>query len=267
MEVTPGSLRLSVFLAGAALFFLVETLWPRRPWHAARSRRLLLHAGVAAFNTVLVLIAVAAPLAGLAALVRDRGWGLAGLLGLSGTPEIFASLVVLDFFDYLWHRANHTVPFLWRFHSAHHVDTHVDVTTSLRFHPGELLLSGVAKASWIACWGPSLWGYAIFEMMISAASQYHHSNTDFPDAIEPAVRLLSVTPRMHASHHSALTTSLNANFSTIFSVWDRLLGTYIEPAGEHLALQGLRFGRESDLSLRRLLAHPFTALPDLRGLP
>jgi sterol desaturase/sphingolipid hydroxylase (fatty acid hydroxylase superfamily) len=264
MTFSPRTLRLAALLAGLVLFLSIETLRPRRAWHAPRRRRLLFHGGVAAFNTALLQVAWAGPLAALVLTVRDRGWGIAGLLRLSGISEILVSLIVLDLFDYLWHRANHVVPFLWRFHSAHHVDTHVDVTTSLRFHPGELLLSGAAKSIWILVWGPSLWAFAIFEVMITAAAQFHHSNIDFPDRVEPAVRLLGVTPRMHASHHSARTRSLNANYATIFSVWDRLLGSYIEPTAEHLAEQGLWFGRESDLSLRYLLVMPFAPRPEVR---
>jgi sterol desaturase/sphingolipid hydroxylase (fatty acid hydroxylase superfamily) len=259
MIVSPRTLRLAALLAGLILFLSIETLRPRRAWHAPRSRRLLLHGGLAAFNTALLQLAWAGPLAFLVLGVRDRGWGIAGLLGLSGIAEILASLVVLDLLDYLWHRANHVVPLLWRFHSAHHLDTDVDVTTSLRFHPGELLLSGAAKSIWILVWGPSFRAFAIFEVMITAAAQFHHSNVDLPGRVEPAVRLLGVTPRMHASHHSARTRSLDANFATIFSIWDRLLGSYVEPTAEHLVEQGLWFGRDSDLSLSYLLEMPFAA--------
>jgi len=267
MTISPRTLRLAALLAGLALFLSIESLRPRRAWHAPRSRRLLFHGGIAAFNAALLQLAWAAPLAALVLTVRDRGWGIAGFLRLSGISEILVSLVVLDFLDYLWHRANHVVPTLWRFHSAHHVDTHVDVTTSLRFHPGELLLSGGAKAIWIVVWGPSLWAFAIFEMMITVAAQLHHSNIDFPDGVEPAVRLFGVTPRMHASHHSARTRSLDANFATIFSIWDRLLGSYVDPTAEHLVEQGLWFGRESDLSLSYVLKMPFaprTPRPEAR---
>jgi sterol desaturase/sphingolipid hydroxylase (fatty acid hydroxylase superfamily) len=259
MDVSPRTLRLAALLAGLILLLTMETLRPRRAWHAPRGRRLLFHGGIAAFNTALLQVAWAGPLAALVVTVRERGWGLAGLLRLSGPAEILLSLIVLDLLDYLWHRANHVVPFLWRFHSVHHVDTHVDVTTSLRFHPGELLLSGAAKSIWIVVWGPSLGAFAIFEVMITAAAQFHHGNIDLPDRVEPAVRLLGVTPRMHASHHSAGTRSLDANFATIFSIWDRILGSYVEPTAVHLVEQGLWFGRDSDLSLAYLLTLPLAA--------
>lgn len=264
MTVTPDTVRLGAFLALLALLYAVESLWPVRAWSSPRPKRLLAHLVLALANTVLLRLTVATPLALLTLYVNRQGWGLAPLFGLSGLAEIVATVVVLDLADYWWHRANHRIPFLWRFHRPHHVDTHMDVTTSLRFHPGELLLSGLVKASWILAWGPSLWGFAIFEVMISAASQYHHSNIDLPDAVEPALRLLQVTPRMHASHHSAYSGSLDANFATIFSFWDRLFGTYVTPTSDHLAVQGLPYGRDRELDLRYLLTLPFEpeTLPD-----
>lgn len=265
--MAPETVRLVVFLALLAVFYAVETLWPVRPWQSPRPRRLLLHLGLALANTVLLRLTVATPLALLTVYVNRQGWGLAPLLGLSGLSEILATVVVLDLADYWWHRANHRIPLLWRFHQAHHIDTHVDVTTALRFHPGELLLSGLVKASWILAWGPSLWGFAIFELMISAASQYHHSNTDLPDGVEPALRLVQVTPRMHASHHSAYSGSLDANFSTIFSIWDRLFGTYITPTPEHLAVMGLPYGRERDLDPQYLLTLPLQSEPAADDTP
>ena len=267
MTLTLETVRLAAFLALLAVLYTAETLWPIRPWHAPRSRRLLLHLGLALANTVVLRLTVATPLALLTVYVNRQGLGLAPLLGLSGLPEILATLVALDLADYWWHRVNHRVPFLWRFHQAHHVDTHVDVTTALRFHPGELLLSGLVKATWILIWGPSLWGFAIFELMISAASQYHHSNIDLPDGVESALRLLQVTPRMHASHHSAYSGSLDANFSTIFSLWDRLFGTYIPPTPNHLAVQGLPYGRERDLDPQYLLTLPLQSEPAADDTP
>jgi hypothetical protein len=131
--------------------------------------------------------------------VEEEGWGLSRWLGLVGWIEILLSIVVLDLFDYLWHRANHHVRFLWRFHKAHHADTAMDVTTALRFHPGELLLSALMKAVWIAVWGPTVIAWFLFEALVSLCAQFHHSNIDFPNPVERwlsrGARLLVSTPR------------------------------------------------------------------------
>ncbi|MDH3283486.1 MAG: sterol desaturase family protein [Acidobacteriota bacterium] len=262
MELSPETVRLAAFITGLGLFYVVESLLAHRPWHSPRGRRLALHAGLAILNSVILRLAVAGPLLYLAQYVTEREIGIVPWIGVVGWSEVVATVIVLDMADYWWHRLNHRIPFLWRFHQVHHVDTHVDVTTSLRFHFGELLLSGIAKAIWIVVWGPSLWGFALFELSVSLASQYHHSNIDYPDWLEPAVRAVNVTPRMHASHHSALTHTLNANFSTVLSVWDRMFGTFARPTDADLRVMGLRYGRERDLELGYLLALPFRTPPD-----
>jgi len=261
MELKPETVRLLWFAGGLALFYLVESGVHTRPWHDSRSKRLVFHAFLAVLNTALMKLAVAGPLLYWTLIVEARGWGLARWMGLTGVTEIVATVIILDCADYWWHLWNHRIPLLWRFHQAHHVDTHVDVTTSLRFHPGELLLSGVVKAVWLLVWGPSMLAFAIFEASVSLAAQYHHSNFDYPDRVETALRTLTVTPRMHASHHSAMTPTLNSNYSILFSVWDRLFGTYIPPTAEHLEVQGLPYGRDRHLDLGYWFTMPFDRLP------
>lgn len=191
-------------------------------------------------------------------LVREKQWGLAPLLGLEGVAEVVASLIVLDMFDYWWHRWNHRVPFLWRFHKVHHVDTQVDVTTALRFHLGELLISVVVKAAWILTWGPTLWSLAIFEGFVTLAAQFHHSNIDFPDPVERLARLLIVTPRFHASHHTVSQRTRDNNFSTILIFWDKLFGTFQREDAEEMRTLGLPGGRETYLSFLSALKGPFS---------
>ncbi len=230
MELNLDTGRLVVFVAGLLLFLGIETLAPARPWRVARWRRFAFHAGVATLNTVLVRVVVYVPALLWAVHVEEQGWGLSRWLGLVGWTEIVASIVVLDGFDYLWHRANHRVRFLWRFHKAHHADTGMDVTTALRFHPGELLLSALAKALWVVAWGPTVVAWFLFEAMVSLAAQFHHSNIDFPDAVERWLSWIIVTPRYHAAHHAVDRRYGNANFSTILSLWDRLFRSYAKPA-------------------------------------
>jgi sterol desaturase/sphingolipid hydroxylase (fatty acid hydroxylase superfamily) len=185
---------------------------------------------VAAANTVIIRVLAYVPFLLWAVHVEEQGWGLSRWLGLVGWPEIIISVVVLDFFDYVWHRANHRVRFLWRFHKAHHADVEMDVTTALRFHPGELLLSACVKALWILIWGPTVVAWFLFEALVSLCAQFHHSNIDFPDRVERRLSLILVTPRYHAAHHAVDPRYGNANFSTIFSVWDRLCRSYAHPA-------------------------------------
>ncbi len=232
MELDLDTGKLVVFVAGLLVFLAIETVAPARPWRGARWRRLGFHAAVAALNTAIIRVVAYVPFLLWAVYVDEEGWGLSRWLGLVGWTEIVASVVVLDLFDYIWHRANHRVRFLWRFHKAHHADTAMDVTTALRFHPGELLLSALMKAVWIVIWGPTVVAWFLFEALVSLCAQFHHSNIDFPNAGERWLSRLLVTPRYHAAHHAVDQKFGNANFSTILSIWDRLFRTYAPPADD-----------------------------------
>jgi sterol desaturase/sphingolipid hydroxylase (fatty acid hydroxylase superfamily) len=149
-------------------------------------------------------------------------------------------------------------------HKAHHADTEMDVTTALRFHPGELLYSGIAKALWVVAWGPTMVAWFLFEALVSLCAQFHHSNIDFPEPVERGLSWFIVTPRYHAAHHAVDRRYGDANFATILSVWDRLFGSYARPAphgattrGE--AALGLPEGRELSLSWLAWLDEPFRA--------
>lgn len=255
------SWRAAVFLLVLAVMLAAETVRAARPWRDGRGRRLAFHLGLAAVNTVFMRLLVAGPLAAWTGFVHGRGWGGAGLLGLSGWVEVLSGLLVLDLCDYWWHRLNHRVAFFWRFHRAHHSDTHLDATTSLRFHLGELLLSGAAKALWILAWGPSLLAFAVFETAITAYAQFHHANIDLPPGVERLVRLVHMTPRLHAAHHTAERRTRDMNFSTVFLWWDMLFGTLAEAREEELAVLGLPEGRHSDLSPGWFLAAPLRLGP------
>ena len=262
MNIDLDTGKLVIFLGGLLLFLGIETLAPKRPWRESRFKRLIFHGGIAALNTILIRLLIYVPLLLWIVYVEQQGWGISRWLGLTGWLELLATLVVLDLFDYFWHRANHRVIFLWRFHKAHHADTAMDVTTALRFHPGELTISALAKAIWIAIWGPTAIAWFLFEAMVSLCAQFHHSNVDFPDRVEGAISALIVTPRFHASHHAVDRQYGDANFSTIFSLWDRLLHTYERPKGSNAIFNteyglGLPEARDRVFSPRAWLSEPF----------
>ncbi len=260
-SLNPYTLRLGLFFFVLAIVFLTESRWPARLWEIARWRRWAVHMAVSIVNTVLTRLLVAAPLVVLILMAREKGWGLASWLGLKGIGEILATLVVFDLFDYWWHRFNHTIPFLWRFHRYHHLDTHVDVTTAIRFHPGELFLSYGVKSVWILVWGPTVWAFFLFEAAITAYSMFHHANFDFPDGVEAKLRWVHMTPRLHASHHTVSLRMRNGHYSTIFLLWDRIFGTFREPDRGEMKTLGLKEGRTRYLSLGAYLKTPISLPP------
>lgn len=255
--MSPERLRLILFFGALLILSTAETFAFQRPWRVPRWRRYLVHAALAVMNTLIIRFIVTVPLILLATWVKDRGWGAANLLGLEGGVEIAATLIVFDLFNYWWHRFNHEVPFFWRFHKVHHFDTHVDVTTALRFHTGELILSGPNKALWILFWGPSLLAFTLFEGLLTMYSLFHHANIDFPDPVEKGISLIHITPRLHAAHHTVTIRTRDANFSTILSVWDRIFGTFRYATDEELERLGIEDGRTKDLHLPTILRAPF----------
>ncbi|MET0101744.1 MAG: sterol desaturase family protein [Sedimenticola sp.] len=263
MELDLDGGRLLIFLGGFSLFILLESIFPARSWQGSRVKRLFFHSVVAAFNTFLVRILIYVPFLLWIVYVEQQGWGISRWLGLNGWLEIVLSLIMLDLFDYFWHRANHRIPFLWRFHKAHHADNEMDVTTALRFHPGELFLSSLAKALWVLIWGPTAIAWFIFEGLISLCAQFHHSNIDFPDPVERLLSRIIVTPRFHTSHHIVDRQYGDANFSTIFSFWDPLFRSYNQvprgPDGQDAEdAIGLPEARDLSLSLRAWFSEPFS---------
>lgn len=262
MEINLDTGKLIVFLGGLILFLFIETLFPTREWQGSRLKRIAFHGSIAALNTVIIRILVYVPFLLWVVYVEEEGWGISRYFEIYGWTEIIVSIVVLDFFDYIWHRANHRIPILWRFHKAHHSDTAMDVTTALRFHPTELIVSGVVKAGWVVIWGPTVVAWFLFEALISLCAQFHHSNIDFPDGVERWLSWIIVTPRFHASHHVVDRRYGDANFSTILSIWDRLFGTYSQPEDGNATIGaegalGLPEARELSFSPIAWLLEPF----------
>ena len=253
------SIRLIAFGLGLGLMLGIESLFSARKWTDRRGQRLLFHAGLMAFNTIVLRYPVIMPLMMLAASVEGNRWGISGAFDLSTSADIAITFVLFDMLDYWWHRFNHRVRFLWRFHKVHHVDTHCDVSTSLRFHPGELLFASLFKASWLLVWGPSVLAFVVFESGVTLAAQFHHANIDFPDRIENLIRTVFVTPRYHTAHHTVSRRTGDANFATIFIFWDKIFGSYRRPDYQEMERLGLPKGGEAYLSIVETMRAPFTS--------
>jgi sterol desaturase/sphingolipid hydroxylase (fatty acid hydroxylase superfamily) len=174
--------------------------------------------------------------------------------------EVLCGLLLLDLAIYLQHRLFHLVPVLWRLHRMHHADLDIDVTTGVRFHPLEILLSLGIKFVVIAALGAPPLAVLLFEVGLNASSMFNHSNVRMPATIEPILRWLVVTPDMHRVHHSILRRETDSNFGFNFPWWDRLFRTYrAEPEAGH---EGITIGIEpfrdpTELRLDRMLAQPF----------
>jgi sterol desaturase/sphingolipid hydroxylase (fatty acid hydroxylase superfamily) len=184
-----------------------------------------------------------------------------GLLSGSRAGPVWAVVVgvlALDGVSYAWHRANHRVPLLWRFHQVHHGDESFHVTTALRFHPGELLLALPVRLGAIVALGIPPSGVLVFELVFGAANLLEHGNFHLPRRMERVVRPLLVTPSLHRAHHACDWRELDTNFGTVFSFWDRLGGTFQPSDPDRQVTTGLP-GRRADpiRSLSAWLLLPF----------
>jgi len=154
-----------------------------------------------------------------------------GLLHLAALPwwiAVAVTVPALDLVSYVWHRANHRVRFLWRFHQVHHSDEHFTVSTAARFHPGEILMSVPVRLAGIALLGAPVVGVLVFELLFTAFNFVEHGDIDLPRRLEARLGRVLVLPALHRRHHSEVASELNSNFGTIFIVWDRLLATFTD---------------------------------------
>ena len=168
---------------------------------------------------------------------------------------IIINIIILDFLIYWWHRANHELPLLWRFHKIHHLDEFLDVTTALRFHFGEVLLSTFFRAIIIIIIDISWMSVICFEILVLFSSAFHHSNIRIPKFLDKLVSKVFVTPSIHGIHHHAKERDTNSNYSTIFSVWDRIFtarNSLKLTAFNNIGIEG-----EKDQPLIHLLIRPF----------
>jgi sterol desaturase/sphingolipid hydroxylase (fatty acid hydroxylase superfamily) len=254
------AIRIGFFLGIFALVAIWELLAPRRALTTSKTWRWVSNMGIT-FLSPLVLYLVFPILAvGMALKAQESGWGLLNNYNLPYWLTVVVGVVVLDFVIYIQHVMFHAVPALWRLHMVHHADLDFDVTTGLRFHPIEIILSTVIKLAVIVVLGPSALAVMIFEVLLNGTAMFNHGNIRLPLNIDRVLRLLVVTPDMHRVHHSVLPREANTNFGFNLPWWDRLFGTYrAQPTGGHDGMTiGLgQFRDAKRLTLPWMLALPF----------
>ena len=188
---------------------------------------------------------------------QTREFGLLNWLSLPDWARLAGVFLLFDAWMYWWHRLNHRVPFLWRFHRTHHSDPRMDVTTANRFHIGEIAISSVLRVPVIALLGLQLWELALYELAMFTIVQLHHANIALPPQLDRWLRGFIVTPFMHKVHHSRWQPETDSNYSSLFSFWDRLFRSFRlrdDPETLQFGLQELD-GQENH-TLTGLLATP-----------
>jgi sterol desaturase/sphingolipid hydroxylase (fatty acid hydroxylase superfamily) len=253
-------IRLSIFLGVLVLMASWELLAPRRALATRKPLRWFSNLALVGLNTATLRILIPLGAVGMALLAEEQGWGLFNHLTLPAWLAIVLSVVALDFVIYLQHILFHAVPTLWRLHMVHHADLDFDVTTGLRFHTLEILLSMGIKLTAVVLLGAPALAVLIFEVLLNATSMFSHGNVRLPSWLDRGLRLLVVTPEMHRVHHSVNPAETNSNFGFNVPWWDYLLGTYrSQPAKGHEGMTiGLcQFRDDRVEQLHWMLALPF----------
>jgi sterol desaturase/sphingolipid hydroxylase (fatty acid hydroxylase superfamily) len=256
------ALRLGVFLAMFAALALWEAAAPARRPRLSRLARWRANLGLAIVNGLVVRVLLPGSALAFAALAAQEGWGLLNRIEVPAWLALVAGVVILDLVIYLQHVLFHAVPALARLHAVHHADPDFDLTTGIRFHPVEILLSTLIKLAAVAAIGAPVLAVLVFEVLLNATAMFNHANVSLPAWLEPWVRRVLVTPDMHRTHHSVIEAERNSNYGFCLSVWDRWLGTYTHaPRGAlDIGLSGWR-DPDSVATLGGVLRMPFRSPP------
>ncbi|MGF1476069.1 MAG: sterol desaturase family protein [Geminicoccaceae bacterium] len=256
---TAATIKLVLALGGIITFAFWERIWPSvdhpllvRLGRAGRDawRRLAKNLGLLAFNIALgplIVLPITLWADGFSLGLRPDIW--AGWWGL------ILDVLVLDLWIYWWHRANHEIQILWRFHEVHHLDEFLDSSSAFRFHFGEVVLSALARALLIILFDIPVASVILFEGLIAFFTVFHHSDARLPERLERPLSKVVVTPSIHWVHHHALRADTDSNYGTVFSFWDRLFRSL--SATRRWAGMKIGVERRSDRSFRRLLLSPF----------
>lgn len=232
-----STIRLACFAAVLAGVMLWQWRRPKRALSQSLAARWANNFGIVVLNTVVLRLAFPVAAVGAAFVAAERGWGLFNALSWPAWLEVAFCVLALDALIYAQHVVFHKVPLLWRIHRMHHVDLDFDVSTGLRFHPIEILISMAVKWPAIIALGAPVLAVLIFEVLLNGFSMFTHANAGLPGPVDRVLRWLVVTPDMHRVHHSVIHRETDSNFGFNLSWWDRLFGTYREqPADGHTGM-------------------------------
>lgn len=234
---------------------------------ALKARRWFANLSMVLLSSIVLRILFPAAAVGTAIWAEGEGWGLLRWLDLPILLSGIIAFFLLDFAVWLEHVASHKIPLLWRIHRMHHADNGFDVTTGLRFHPLEIVLSMVWKAAIVVALGAPVLAVLIFEIVLNGTSMFNHSNVKLPLGLDRLLRTVLVTPDMHRVHHSSIRVETDSNYGFNFPFWDRLFRTYNDQPrlghhGMEIGLADYRGGETARLFW--MLALPFRALKSRR---
>lgn len=218
--------RYPLLLTIIGLLFLAERRFPLRKSRKPLPNRLFVNGSMSLLTLITALSIVRPVSLSTLSWANVNGFGILRFCSFPPWLEAIVGFLLLDLSFYYWHRLNHRISFLWRFHNVHHFDPDMDVSTGFRFHFLEVALSAVFRAVQMMALGTTLPLFLLYEFVFQVVTYFHHSNLRLYGRLDRAVNIFLVTPCMHGIHHSNFREETNSNYSVICSFWDRLHGTF-----------------------------------------
>ncbi len=256
-----STIRLTAFFGLYCLFATLETLFTNRSRIYTRKQRWPANLSIVFINAITLKLILPFTAIFVATWAEEQQIGILHNLSLSILAQCIIACIALDFFIWLQHLVMHKIPFLWRLHQVHHFDLELDVSSGLRFHPLEILLSMLFKFVVILMIGAPAAAILIFEVLLNGFAMFNHSNLRINKSIEKTLRWFFVTPDMHVIHHSVIRQETDSNYGFNLSIWDRLFNTYTHKSkqkGPALKL-GTGYMRKENIcfGIKPLLMAPF----------
>ena len=255
--------RLAFIVGSLLILWIIEGAIPLLPLHYKKNK--VRHAAVNLFFTIMHLVihtGFGVLIVFLADWAKEKQLGLVYWLQLSVIASIILSALLLDFFGgWLSHVVEHKVPLFWRMHIIHHADNNVDVTSGLRHHPLESVWRGLFFLMAIVLCGAPIYAVMIYQTLLTVFTGVTHANISLPTKVDRLISYVLVSPNMHKVHHHWKQPYTDSNYGAVFSIWDRLFGTFktLDPGQIRYGLDRY-YPNEKDEDIVALLKKPFQKL-------
>ncbi len=260
------TIRLSVFIGLLVLLAVAELIAPLASRQISRAKQWVTNISIVIVDTITLRILFPILAVGVASYARENGIGLFNLITVNYWVSFVLSLLLLDVLIYAQHVMMHKVPMLWRLHRMHHTELGLDVTSAIRFHPIEIVISMLIKMLFVLIMGIPVAAVIVFEILLNGLALFNHSNLKLPRWMETILRRIIITPELHWIHHSEIVRETNSNFGFNLCIWDKIFSTYLDkPTFDYPQMrQGLpEFGYEKPLNFIELIISPFQKYPKI----
>lgn len=253
-------IRVAVFSSLLIILAGTEFLFPLAKRKCSRLQQWLVNLGIAFISRISISLVLPFAAVGTAQYATQHSIGLFNLIELPFSITLILSLLLFDLLIYIQHLMMHHIPLFWRLHKMHHTELGLDVTSAVRFHPIEIIVSMLIKMTCVLLMGIPAVSVIIFEIVLNALALFNHSNIKLNKKLDRVLRKLVVTPEVHWIHHSPIIKETNSNYGFNLVIWDKLFSTYTDrPTVDYPQMpQGLKeYSAEKPLGLYELLVLPF----------